>query len=423
MPSKPSWLAYGFSLLILVAVVGIIFGVNRDVARTKRDAAAQTDASGVAAVTSRQGLERRIAQLERTLRERPTDSTAAVSLADALMRQARVTGNAGLALRAEQALKGVLRDEPADYDARRMLATVYLSEHRFRDAVVEADRMRTVRPTDDWNFGVLGDGHLELGEYDEAFSAFQRMMDLRPTAGAYARAAYALELQGHLKAALEAMRLSVEATPPTDPESIAWHHAQIGDLYRQMGNTKDAAYEYAWAEHTFPGHPFAVRGMAALLEAAGDRAGAASQYEAVMATTPSPDIAEKLGDLYTAMGRSADASREYALAEAGWRFDAPNPAMLARFLAEHDRALSDAVALAESAARERHDIFTQDALAWCYFKSGRLREAAAAIKQALVYGLEGSDDPAARRCDQRSREHLANAPGHGFFNAMRPPSP
>ena len=386
MPSKPSWLAYGFSLLILVAVVGIIFGVNRDVARTKRDAAAQTDASGVAAVTSRQGLERRIAQLERTLRERPTDSTAAVSLADALMRQARVTGNAGLALRAEQALKGVLRDEPADYDARRMLATVYLSEHRFRDAVVEADRMRTVRPTDDWNFGVLGDGHLELGEYDEAFSAFQRMMDLRPTAGAYARAAYALELQGHLKAALEAMRLSVEATPPTDPESIAWHHAQIGDLYRQMGNTKDAAYEYAWAEHTFPGHPFAVRGMAALLEAAGDRAGAASQYEAVMATTPSPDIAEKLGDLYTAMGRSADASREYALAEAGWRFDAPNPAMLARFLAEHDRALSDAVALAESAARERHDIFTQDALAWCYFKSGRLREAAAAIKQARRTG-------------------------------------
>jgi tetratricopeptide (TPR) repeat protein len=386
MPSKPSWLAYGFSLLILVAVVGIILGVNRDVSRTKRDPAAQTDASGVAAVTSRQGLERRIAQLERTLREHPTDSTAAVSLADALMRQARVTGNAGLALRAEQALKGVLRDEPADYDARRMLATVYLSEHRFRDAVVEADRMRTVRPTDDWNFGVLGDGHLELGEYDEAFSAFQRMMDLRPTAGAYARAAYALELQGHLKAALEAMRLSVEATPPTDPESIAWHHAQIGDLYRQMGNTKDAAYEYAWAEHTFPGHPFAVRGMAALLEAAGDRAGAASRYEAVMATTPSPDIAEKLGDLYTAMGRSADASREYALAEAGWRFDAPNPAMLARFLAEHDRALSDAVALAESAARERHDIFTQDALAWCYFKSGRVREAAAAIKQARRTG-------------------------------------
>jgi hypothetical protein len=60
--------------------------------------------------------------------------------------------------------------------------------------------------------------------------------------------------------------------------------------------------------------------------------------------------------------------------------------MLARFLAEHDRALSGAVALAESAARERHDIFTEDALAWCYFKSGRVREASAAIKQAQRTG-------------------------------------
>lgn len=386
MPSKQSWLAYGFSLLILVAVAGIILRATREAARTQRDAAVQAVTSGVAPPTSRQGLERRIAQLERTLRERPTDSTAGVSLADALLRQARVTGNAGLALKAEQALKAALRDEPTDYGARRMLATVYLSEHRFRDAVVEADRMRAERPTDDWNFGVLGDGHLELGEYDEAFAAFQRMMDLRPTAGAYARAAYALELQGCLEAALEAMKLSIEATPPTDLESIAWHHAQIGDLYRQLGKTKDAAYEYAWADHTFPGHPFAVRGMAALLEADGDRAGAAAKYEAVMVTTPSPDIAEKLGDLYTAMGRSADASREYALAEAGWRFDAPNPAMLARFLAEHDRALPDAVALAEGAARERHDIFTEDALAWCYFKSGRVREASAAIKEAQRTG-------------------------------------
>jgi tetratricopeptide (TPR) repeat protein len=109
-----------------------------------------------------------------------------------------------------------------------------------------------------------------------------------------------------------------------------------------------------------------------------------------MKTTPSPDIAEKLGDLYMTMRRSADASRAYALAEAGWRFDAPNPAMLARFLAEHDRSLADAVALAEGAAKEKHDIFTEDALAWCYFKSGRVSEAAAAIKEAR---RTGSKDP------------------------------
>jgi tetratricopeptide (TPR) repeat protein len=394
MRQKHSWLAYGISFVILAVAVGVIVRANRDAARKERDAAVRSAVGEVAPVTSREGLEQRIAQMERRLRANLTDSAAAVSLADALLRQARVSGNAGLALRAEEALKGVLRDEPSDYDARRMLGAVYLSQHRFRDAIREAERARASRPTDDWNYGVIGDGHLELGEYDQAFAAFQRMMDLRPTAGAYARAAYALELQGRLDAALEAMKLSAEATAPTDHESIAWHHAQIGDLYRQLGRTKEAAREYAWADYSFPGHPFAVRGIAALLESEGDRTGALAQYEKLMARSPSPDIAEKLGDLYASLGRAADAAREYALAEAGWRFDAPNPTMLARFLADHDRNPPEALAIAERAAADRHDVFTEDALAWCYFKNGRLQEAAAAIKAAE---RTGTKDPTIRR--------------------------
>ena len=50
--------------------------------------------------------------------------------------------------------------------------------------------------------------------------------------------------------------------------------------------------------------------------------------------------------------------RQYALAEAGWRSDAPEPKNLARFLADHDRKVEEAVAIAEAAAADRHDIFT-----------------------------------------------------------------
>jgi tetratricopeptide (TPR) repeat protein len=62
--------------------------------------------------------------------------------------------------------------------------------------------------------------------------------------------------------------------------------------------------------------------------------------------------------------------------------------MLARFLAEHDRHLDEAVVLAEGAAADRHDIFTEDSLAWAYFKAGRLTEAAAASTQALRLGAK-----------------------------------
>ena len=207
-------------------------------------------------------------------------------------------------LRAEQALLRVLHDEPADYEARRMLATVYLSEHRFRDAIREAGRARDERPRDDWNYGVMGDGHLELGEYDEAFASFKQMMDLRPTAAAYARVSYALELQGKLDAAIEAMRLSTDATPPTDLESIAWHHAQLGDLHREAGRLDRAAIEYAWAEHAFPGHPFADLGGARLAEAKGDLVTALAAYEKVSATAPTPDVHARLGELYDRLGRT-----------------------------------------------------------------------------------------------------------------------
>src|SRR5439155_16607520 len=144
---------------------------------------------------------------------------------------------------------------------------------------------------------------------------------LRPTAGAYARAAYAFELRGQLERALDAMRLSTDATAPNDPESLAWHHAQLGDLHRQLEHLDAAELEYRWAERTFPDHPFASAGIARLQAVRGDRQGAAVAYERAMSRSPSPDVAEKLGDLYMALGRSREASQQYALAEAGWRFD------------------------------------------------------------------------------------------------------
>jgi tetratricopeptide (TPR) repeat protein len=379
-PEKRIWPNAIAAVLVAIAL-GVILRANRRHAGPPAAAAAAR-----AATTPREQLQRSIDAMQLRLRLQPTDARAAASLADALLRQARVTANAGLAVVAERALLGVLKDEPLEYDARRMLAAVYLSEHRFRDAIREAERLRAVRPTDDWNYGVLGDGHLELGEYDLAFAAFQRMMDLRPTAGAYARAAYAFELRGRLDDALEAMRLSTDATPPSDPESLAWHHAQLGDLQRQLGSLDAADREYEWAERSFPGHPFAKAGLAKLKVARGDREGAAAAYEELMARTPSPDVAEKLGDLYTSLGRSEAAARQYALAEAGWRFDAPQPAFLARFLADHDRKLDEAVRLAEQTASERRDIFTDDALAWCYFKAGRLEDADRAMQQARRTG-------------------------------------
>lgn len=212
------------------------------------------------------------------------------------------------------------------------------------------------------------------------------MMALRPSAASYARVAYARELQGNLEGALEAMKLSAGATAPTDFEAVAWTRAQVGNLYVQLGMLQQAKGEFAAASQAFPGHPFAVMGYANVVAAEGDLTGALELLRRLAETAPAPDLAVRTGDVLRRLGRRDEADRQYALAEAGWREDAPEPKNLARFLADHDRNIAEAVAIAEAAAADRHDIFTDDALAWSYFKAGRLVDARTAIARALRTG-------------------------------------
>lgn len=341
--------------------------------------------------TARADLDRTIEAMDARLARRPDDGAAAVTLADVLIRQTRVTGNAGLALRAESALTVVLKSEPMDYDVRRMLAAVYLSQHRFRDAIREAERCQQTRANDAWTFGVLGDAHLELGEYDAAFEAFDRMAALKPNAASYARASYARELQGDLDGALRLMLMSAEATGPQDQESLAWHYAQIGHLQFEIGDLDAARRAYEHADFVFAGHPFAADGLARVEAARGHQAAALDIVLKRLQRAPSPDDAAFAGDLLDDLGRRDEAERQYMLAEAGWRVDAPDPAKLARFLAEHHRHVDEAVRLAEEAATVRHDIFTDDALAWAYFAQGRVADAQGAIARAVRTGTRDRD--------------------------------
>jgi tetratricopeptide (TPR) repeat protein len=66
--------------------------------------------------------------------------------------------------------------------------------------------------------------------------------------------------------------------------------------------------------------------------------------------------------------------------------DVPEPSRLARFLASRGRKIDEAAAIAERVAADRRDIFTEDALAWAYFQSGRLDQARAAAALAMRTG-------------------------------------
>jgi tetratricopeptide (TPR) repeat protein len=379
-------------LLIIGGVMVMVGYANwRDLNETRSVGAFALRSLGGVAKTSREDLEQRVKDLDARLAEHPLDADAGVLLSDALLRQARVTGHAGPVQRAEQILRTLLVEDPEDYEANRMLAAVYLAQHRFREAIVVAERNRARRPLDPVNYGALGDAQLELGEYQEAFAAFDRMMALRPSAGAYARVAYARELQGDLDGAVMAMKLAVDATAPTDFEALAWAYAQVGDLYLQLRKLPQSKQAYTAASQAFPGHPAAVIGYARVRAAEGDVPGALALLQTLASTAATPDLAVQIGDLLARLGRHVEAETQYALAEAGWRADAPEPKRLTRLLVDHRGKVEEGVRIAERAASERRDIFTMDALAWAYFKAGRLADASRTIALALRTGSRDAE--------------------------------
>src|SRR5262245_56977503 len=397
MASRPSsWISSQLFWVVVAGLIGVVAAALPHLVRhklvepTKINVGPAVGMPG-APPTSSSGLQERISDMERRLHEQPDDVGAAVLLADALLRKSRTTNYARPTSRASEILKTVLTEDPFQYDALRMLGAIDLSQHRFRDALAVARRASDIRPDDAWNYGVMGDALIELGDYDKAFEMFDKMMALRPSPAAYARVSYARELRGDLQGSLQAMELAAKSTPPQDLEAQAWYAAHIGELYLKMSMLDEADRAYRQALFVYPNYPHAVIGQGKLKVARGDRAGALALYLDQAKRTPTSDLAALIGDLYAEAENREESERYYQLAEdlAGPPI-AQTEANLALFLADHDRKLDEAVKIAEAVAATRQDIFTEDALAWAYFKVGRLDEAVAASARALRTGSRDS---------------------------------
>jgi tetratricopeptide (TPR) repeat protein len=203
------------------------------------------------------------------------------------------------------------------------------------------------------------------------------------------------------------MTAALRSAPPQDVEAQAWYATQIGELHLQLGRDADAEREFKRALFLYPDYPLAAIGIGKVAAARGDVPSALAAYAAQLERTPTLDLAARIGDLYAASANSERAEHYYQLAE---QLAGPPPAQteaaLALFLAEHSRRLTEAVAVAEAVATKRHDIATEHALAWSYFKVGRVREASLAIERAV---RTGSRDPALLAHAAAIREAVAKS--------------
>jgi tetratricopeptide (TPR) repeat protein len=350
---------------------------------------------GGAASAEERSTDQAIRLYQSQLAATPDEPALSNRLAGAYIAKARETGDLtyyGLAEQAAQRSLKLVERGPVAGRATTLLATVHIARHEFGEALRGARAASELNPADPIPNALAGDALLELGDYDEATRAYARLAALQGLRRPDPRLAWLSFLQGDAAGAVAVMRqtLTRAAGASMAGEPVAWMHCQLGELLFYQGDLAGAETAYRDALAAMPGYHRALAGAARVQAARGRLREAAELYHKALDVIPLPEYAATLGDVYTRLGRTQEAAKQYALVEYIGRLSALNKVVynreLALFYADHDVKLPEALELARREAGVRRDIYTQDVLAWALLKNGRAREAEAALQQALKLG-------------------------------------
>lgn len=329
----------------------------------------------------------RVAMYSLMAKTKPDDPHYQVLLAGAYIQKTRETTDYSYLERAAAILRDVLSADRTNYEAQRLQIETQLERHEFAKAAESSRRLIQFAPADPWSWGTLGDALTEMGEYNDAADAYQKMVSLRPDLASYNRAAHFHFLYNDAPGAIEIMKKAVDAGS-SSPENVAWCLVDLGNIYLKTGQTKLAGDAFQSALRTFRGYHPAYAGLARVQIAGGDPKGAIENYKRAQQITPLPDYAAALYELYTQTRQPDLARLQIALLDAIDRISRATGETANRNLvfafSDLDIKLDRALELANGELAFRRDIYSYDALAWALYKNHRYAEAQEYMQKAMA---------------------------------------
>lgn len=333
-------------------------------------------------------------KLLNAINSNPKDLKSQISLANLFIMEARTTGNYTYYDKAAMKnIDNVLKIDAQNFEALTLKSLLYLSQHHFADGLAMATKAQNINPYNAFVYGILVDGNVEMGNYDSAVANAEKMMSIRPDLRSYARASYLREIYGDYPGAIEAMKLAVDAGVAGE-ESTEWCRVQLGHLYENSGDNKNAEMNYTIALDNRKNYAYALAGLARIALSNKNYDKAINYYKQADSLVNDFSFKEELVDVYQLTGQKDKAAAisktvidemnknaasaasdenigHYADRELAYAYLKIN---------EVDKALDHA--LAEYNRRPKN-IDANETLAWVYYQKGAYAKAIPYMKVAL----------------------------------------
>jgi tetratricopeptide (TPR) repeat protein len=329
------------------------------------------------------------------IRRKPEVVQNYIELAQLFLQEARITGNHHEYIpKAQEMLDEALSREPENVEAMMAKASMLMTLHQFHEARKLAQIATVRRPYSAVAHGLLSDAHVELGEYEEAVKACDKMLSLRPDLRAYARASHLRELHGDIDGAIAAMRMACDAGV-SGHENRAWALYQLGNLYLNAGKLDTAAYIFDGILKERPNSAHALSGLAQIKSAKKQYHEAIALLLQAHQLTPEHGFIEQLAYVYRAAGdlRRADSTAKKALEafgqheREGWNINRE----FAMFCTDQELNLPVALKRAKIEYEIRsQNIDVLETYAWALYKNGNAPEAVPLIEQAMRLNTQRS---------------------------------
>jgi tetratricopeptide (TPR) repeat protein len=356
-----------------------------------------------------------VRHLREEIAKHPDELKNYIELAQVYIQGARVSGKHHEYFPiADGIIAEVLRRNPDNFEANVLKSGMMMTRHDFTNAKETIDKAIAKNPYNSGAYGVLCDADVELGKYDEAVNAVDKMMNARPDLRSYARASYLRELYGDRNGAIEAMKMAADAGA-SGQENREWALYNLANIFLNWGKLDTAEFIYKGILEERPNYAFAMAGLAMVNAARKNNSEAIALLVKASQVLPEHIFLEQLADLYQGMGQKDEAAQlekkaldAFALHEKdGWNIDRE----YAAFCLNHNINIPEAKERAERQYKIRPaNIDVLDTYAWALYKSGSASDAIPFMEQALrmktinpnlhyhagmIYAKAGNNDKAA----------------------------